>query len=387
MDDSAYKKKSASEQMMPGDEQYGGGYETAMEMAKRASNGQYKRSSARPAPGGSAVAQQDARVKVKLGSAPAAKKTSKPGKTSSGADGGKPHAHGKSAPPAPAADDKETPVVITEVDLPAMWVFDAKNQKLEPHNLAPYLKQHGIEGDISIVSVAGRQSDSSVHAPMAITLEGLEEKDKPHVKGRDKDGNGYTTLVPRGSKFYEGGGDKLYERKNGDFDPADFADHMDVDVNKLRTEFVKYNGKGGSLSKSHIEVHEGGNPHLYQLITDSTNVESAFAGDSVDNPSIIVSRADHKRVVDKYLTDGGYKRANRVQPKDVKIYLHHVGTAHDSHSNEDSWTPATQLSGMTSAEKKELAQPTAQHRVTYEMRFQVAHKPKAKVDDDDDLSE
>jgi len=386
LEDSSYankKRASASDQL-------GGGvgvnqgpvppyYDTMYEETKRGAHGQYVRSTAKH---NSAVAERDARVKDKLG-----KKTDKSGKTAGAGGGNTKQSAGKSAPP--AADEKEVPIVITEVDVPLMWTFDAKNQKIAPQKLEPYLKQHGIEGDISIVSAAGRHSDMTVHSPMALTLVGAEEKGKPVIKGRDKDGNGYTTIVPRHSKHYDGAGDKLYERKNGDFDPADFADHMDVDVTRLRSDITPYFGKGGQLSKSHVEVHKGKNEQLYKLLTDSTGVESAFHGGDKDNPSIVVSRADHKRVVDKYLTDGGYKRANRVKPDQVEVYLHHIGTAYNSHvTDSDVWTPATNLAGMTLSEKKELSQPTASHRVMYEMRLQVAHKPKQAGDDlDDDGSE
>jgi hypothetical protein len=377
LEDSAQVKKrnSASDQLNDSS------YDTAYEEARRRGAGGRFTSQARPG-----VAERDARVKDKLNTAPppAATKKNKDQKQHASKTPA-PAANKHSAPAAPARDDKETPIIVTEVDVPLVWSFDAKNQKLDEHKLSEYLKQHGIEGDVSVLSAAGRQSDSTVHGPMALTIVGLEEKGKPVVKGRDKAGNAYTVIVPRNSKFYDGGGDKLYNRKNGDFDPADFADNMDVDVPKLRSDFTPYFGKGGQLAKTHIEVHKGNNEKLYELLTDSSGVESAFQGDSHDNPSIVVSRVDHKRVVDKYLTDGGYKRANRVRPEEVSFHLHHIGTPHSpmATANEDPWTPAIQLAGMTSAEKKEMSQPAASHRVTYEMRLQVAHKPKVDGDDDD----
>ena len=159
---------------------------------------------------------------------------------------------------------------------------------------------------------------------------------------------------------------------------------MYVDVSRLRTDVTPYFGKGGQLSKSHVEAHKGKNEQLYKLLTDSTGVESAFHGGDKDNPSIVVSRADHKRVVDKYLTDGGYKRANRVKPDQVEVYLHHIGTPYNSVvTDSDMWTTSQSLAGMTASEKKEMSQPTASHRVMYEMRLQVAHKPKQNVEDDD----
>lgn len=384
-----HKRTSAADQLA--NDQYGGGGKPYAEDryiadsdVHRGAHGRFT-STARPG-----VAERDARVKNKLENQQQTKKGGGQNNKSAKQQQQQQAAtnkNNKQAPPAAPAEDKDIPIVITELDAPLSWAFDAKNQKLDPQNLGEFLHRHGIEGDVSIISATARHSDSTVHAPMALTIVGLQEKGKPLVRGRDKSGNVYTTLIPRNSKFYDGGGDKLYERKNGDFDPADFADHMDVDVTKLRNAFTTYWGRDGEMAKTHIEVHRGNNEQLYKLLTESTGVDSAFAGDSKVNPSIIVSRADHKRVVEKYLEEGGYKRANRVKPNEISVHLHHVGEAHDSPHNEDGWSPATTLPGLTQAEKKELSAPTASHRVTYELRLQVAHKPKSASslsDDDDD---
>jgi hypothetical protein len=371
-EDSAYKapKKNmnASDQMM-------GDTDTpTFEQAKR---GMTMHSSANR----NGVAERDARVKDKLTKGGPKAKNGKHAAQQAPPTGKS--ATKNAVPHPPPTDVEETPINITTVDIPLVWAFDAKDQKLNPLGIDEALKHHGITGDISVLSAVGRQSDSTVHSPMMLTAVGLQEKDVPVIKGRDKQGNGYTTQIPRNSKWYDGGGDKLYERPN-QFDASDFQTHMDVDIAKLKTDVTPYFGRNGELKKTHVEVHKGNNEQLYNLIMDSSNVESSFAGKDDTNPSVILSKVDHKRVVDKYLSDGGYKRANRVKPEDIKFYVHHAGTAHDGNHQDDGWTPSTMIKGMTTADRKELANPTASHRISYEVRMQVAHKKAESNDDDDD---
>ena len=115
---------------------------------------------------------------------------------------------------------------------------------------------------------------------------------------------------------------------------------MDVDIGKLHTAFTPYWGRDGEMAKTHIEAHRGNNEKLFKLLTDSTGVELAFAGDSKVNPSIIVRRADHKRVVEHPL-HGGYASVSTAR-------ISRCGFPHlwQNTASGGSCAPQVQISGM-----------------------------------------
>jgi hypothetical protein len=276
-------------------------------------------------------------------------------------------------------DDVQTKLKQTTVYVPLQWHIDAANQSLEPQTpVGDILKAHGVpDGDVSVLSAHLRQTDSTIGGPMYLTAKGLKSKGESIVNGRDSAQIPYTIVVPRNQHYFANDNSKgafMYVRGN-DVDPNDFADHIGVDPDRLKNGYVPYHGEQGKMAKTHIEVHEGANKDLYDILSTSNGVESMFEGGDRKNPSVVVSRVDHRRVVEEYLANGGYKRAARVNPNAISFELHHFGTKPGDEANESAFDTAAALPGLTQAQREELAHPRASHRVFAEVALTVAHKP------------
>jgi hypothetical protein len=281
-------------------------------------------------------------------------------------------------------DGQPTKLTQTTLNIPVQWVITPQSQALEAQApVGDILKAHGIpEGDISVLSAHLRQNDNTINGQMPLTIKGLKAKGEIVVNGRDTAQNPYTVILPRESHFHANGDSKgipLYVRGN-DVDPQDYADHLNVDVDKLKTVHQPYWGEQGKMAKTHIEVHEAANKDLYDILATSTGVESMFEGGDRKNPSLVVSKVDHRRVVDKYLADGGYKRAARVNPNQITFELHHFGTKPGDDANENAFDTAANLPGLSQQQRDEMASQRASHRVFAEVALTFAHKPADKAD-------
>lgn len=317
------------------------------------------------------VGDRDAAIAKKLGKQLPGKKTNEPA--------------------APPAASSAPAYEVTKVNIPATWHLSPKNQSLAPIELSAALDKKGITGDVSVLEVNGRQSANTAATPFYLSFVGATGPDQHVTRGVDVAGNAYTALVPRRDHVYEQGSQVLYTRA-ADLDTRELAQHMKVDVQKLSTDVMPYYGKNGRLAETHIEVHQSANPDLFKLVTTSKGLETLSRGDSIDNPSVILSRAEHKQLIDAYKGHGGYARSGRVDTKELKVYLHHLGTSHDSATNStDAWNHLIKTGGQTLAEKKDNAASDASHTVTYELELSVAHKPvsrkgvnAASLDDSDE---
>jgi len=314
------------------------------------------------------VADRDATVAKKLGKQGGAAN----GKNKAGANKQSEHSSEPS-------NEKQQAYTTTNVNIPLSWTITPNDQKLKPISIGDALEKHGIVGDVSVLSAVGRQSDNTVPSPMLLTLAGPAGKGVVVSKGRDIAGNTYTAMIPRHSKVYDNGGDELYKRPFNPADLKDLAAHMEVDVGAMKDRVQPYYGHGGKMHQTHVEVHQAGNPALYQLIEESEGLQTALRGDSISNPSFIISREEHGRAVEAYVKRGGYKRSGRVNAKEITASLHHLGTGHDAAENKEAWNTTTTLRGLTAAERKELASVDGSHRVTYELQLLVAHKPSANA--------
>lgn len=284
--------------------------------------------------------------------------------------------------PAAVDPDAEAPFVETTIHVAPQWALSAKQQEFSALNmLGEPLRELGIKGDVVVQSAHVLHTDSTVPGRTAATVVGLKAPGERVVNGMVGT-KPFTFLVSKGQHTHSASGTEIY-RRTSKTDPDEFAEHMKVDVDKLASDVLPYTGKGGELKATHVVVPKNYNKDLYDIVADSTNVDSRFAAGTEDDPSFVISKADHKRIVDTYKADGGYKRASRVNPDDITIQLHHFGTAPGDAINKNAFDHIGTIPGQTQAERSDNTHTKTDHRVTAELRFVVAHKPIKATSDDD----